>query len=166
MFYPETQCRGPREMSEIEQDAWHEELERQNPSITETDMSKQKTYYTLDELQPTGQACGDEAEMDIRWAESLEQAIRKIMAHHASTLAQNLEDDEVTALRLSITTVSWGDCWHITSNAKEADELRNHGECGVGVYVQDPGSHPGGNQFWVTPDQDVHGLCIEEERQE
>ena len=62
---------------------------------------------------------------------------------------------------------SFSDCWIKSYNKPEADEtfsdINDHTGLSVeDCFVQTPGTHPGGDCYWITPRVDIHVLILEQ----
>ena len=111
----------------------------------------EKTYYTTTPLKDDG--LDEEQHAPILVADSREAA--------EAAIARCYRDfyGEGQAATLEFDEVMWGDCWfraydRETAERHEAEGVDDGGVI-VPVTVQSPGTHPGGNCWWVTPSVEV-----------
>ena len=113
----------------------------------------EKVFYTSD-------CDGEEIfkNAQILQADSLEEAKQNLAAAYT-----DLEPSEIPTL-----VPGWfGDCWIKSYEKPEAVEkfsdLNGHDELSLDdCFVQKPGTHPGGDCYWITPSVDIHVLILEQ----
>lgn len=100
-------------------------------------------FYTLD-------ADGDHIpeRADILQAETEEAALAAMKRYYAGPNS----DFKVTGFRRG----RFGDCWIKCNNRAAVDANREKWEAEAGgLYIAEPGQHPGGRSWWITPASDV-----------
>jgi hypothetical protein len=86
--------------------------------------------------------------------ETREQAEAYLRDTYAEYIADQAEIDE--PVTMTVEPAQWSDCWIKTYLATTITDGYGFGPFAADdLYIQAPGQHPGGNEFWITPMDDV-----------
>lgn len=108
-----------------------------------------KYYFTMD----FDGTIAENADIEFVEADSATEAEQAIITEMKECFP-TLEDDE---LKLGLTVGDFGDCWFKCYG--DIEYVKEHGiDCfkGSELLIGGPGTHPGGNCYWINPAPDVY----------